>query len=55
MRRSRHELSIDMVIGRGIFKNNQVMALPSYPKQVSDNLKQEFVFTVNVGEVDFSN
>jgi len=43
MKRSRWELSIDMVIYRGIFKNNQVRSfpvLPSYLKQGLDFIVQ---------------
>jgi len=30
MKKSRRELSIDMVIQRGIFKNNQIMTFPLF-------------------------
>jgi len=44
MTRSSRELSIDMVIHRGIFKNYQIMLFPYAPY-----LKQELVFTAYQG------
>jgi len=42
MKRSRWELSIDMVINRGTFKNTQITLFPFLPSY----LKQRLVFTV---------
>jgi len=49
MKRSRRELSINMVIGRLVLKINKVRSfpvLPSCAKQVWDYLKQQLFFAV---------
>ena len=49
MESSGRDLSIDMVVNRFIFKNNQITlspVSPPYSKQAWDYLKQGLVFTV---------